>query len=89
MIWKDYVSASSETVAVVDVLTDGYDILASMLRTRSHLINMTSFETLFEFLGLNFRTPEYASPFIITSRALTLVKYIHCCQHSCIQSDCT
>lgn len=23
------------------------------------MINMTSFETLFEFLGINFRSPEY------------------------------
>lgn len=76
-------------MAVVDYLIDGYDILASMLRARSHLINMTSFETLFEFLGLNFRTPEYVLPSVITSKALTLVKCIHCCQHHCIQSHRT
>jgi hypothetical protein len=33
-------------------------VLADILRTKSHMINMTSFETLFEFLGLNFRSPE-------------------------------
>ncbi|KAG2136966.1 uncharacterized protein EDB93DRAFT_1253823 [Suillus bovinus] len=39
----------------------GYDILASTLRARNHLINMTSFETLFEFLGLNFRSPDLST----------------------------
>ncbi|KAG2346496.1 beach-domain-containing protein [Suillus weaverae] len=39
----------------------GYDVLASMLRARSHLINMTSFETLFEFLGLDFRSPDLST----------------------------
>ncbi|KAG1898251.1 uncharacterized protein F5891DRAFT_1238965 [Suillus fuscotomentosus] len=39
----------------------GYDVLASTLRARSHLINMTSFETLFEFLGLNFRSPDLST----------------------------
>ena len=38
--------------------TGGYDILANILRGKSQIINMTGFETLFEFLGLNFRTPE-------------------------------
>ena len=38
--------------------TGGYDILANILRNKTHIINMTGFETLFEFLGLNFRTPE-------------------------------
>jgi hypothetical protein len=47
-------------LTVVDFRIDGYDVLASTLRARSHLINMTSFETLFEFLGLNFRSPEYS-----------------------------
>jgi hypothetical protein len=55
-----------ELVIVVNFFLDGYDILASMLRARSHLINMTSFETLFEFLGLNFRTPEYVWPSVMT-----------------------
>ncbi|KAG1732883.1 uncharacterized protein EDB91DRAFT_1150772 [Suillus paluster] len=39
----------------------GYDILASTLKSRGHLINMTSFETLFEFLGLNFRSPDLST----------------------------
>ena len=30
-----------------------------ILRDKSQLVNMTSFETLFEFLGVNFRSPEY------------------------------
>ncbi|KAI6038492.1 hypothetical protein EDC04DRAFT_2868311 [Pisolithus marmoratus] len=36
----------------------GYDALADILRSKGHLINMTSFETLFEFLGLNFRSAD-------------------------------
>jgi hypothetical protein len=32
--------------------------LANILRTKSQMINMTAFEILFEFLGLNFRSPE-------------------------------
>lgn len=36
----------------------GYDILANILRSKSQLINITGFETLFEFLGMNFRSPE-------------------------------
>ncbi|KAG2357108.1 hypothetical protein BDR07DRAFT_1421270 [Suillus spraguei] len=39
----------------------GYDVLASTLRARSHLIDMTGFETLFEFLGLNFRSPDLST----------------------------
>ncbi|KAG2135261.1 hypothetical protein DEU56DRAFT_888131 [Suillus clintonianus] len=39
----------------------GYDVLASTLKARSHLINMTSFEILFEFLGLNFRSPDLST----------------------------
>ena len=42
-------------------MTGGYDILADLLRAKPDLINMTGFETIFEFLGLNFRTPEYVS----------------------------
>ena len=38
--------------------TGGYDVLASILCQKSHLINMTTFEILFEFLGLSFRSPE-------------------------------
>ncbi|KAI6157101.1 hypothetical protein BKA82DRAFT_965252 [Pisolithus tinctorius] len=36
----------------------GYDALANILRSKGHLINVTSFETLFEFLGLSFRSPD-------------------------------
>lgn len=35
-----------------------YEILAHILRTKSQLINFTSFETLFEFFGVNSRTPD-------------------------------
>lgn len=40
------------------MIAGGYEILAAILRNKSHLINMTGFEILFEFLGLNFRSPE-------------------------------
>ncbi|KAG6889353.1 hypothetical protein C0992_005581 [Termitomyces sp. T32_za158] len=33
----------------------GYEILADLLRSKAELINVTGFETLFEFLGMNFR----------------------------------
>ncbi|KAF8584664.1 beach-domain-containing protein [Ramaria rubella] len=36
----------------------GYEILAGILRAKSQLINMATFEVLFEFLGLDFSTPE-------------------------------
>ncbi|EKM53226.1 uncharacterized protein PHACADRAFT_210920 [Phanerochaete carnosa HHB-10118-sp] len=39
----------------------GYEVLADMLRQKSQLINMTSFETLFEFLGLSFRYPDQST----------------------------
>ncbi|OBZ78370.1 Beige 1 [Grifola frondosa] len=39
----------------------GYDILADLLRSKSQLINMTGFETLFEFLGMNFRSPDHSA----------------------------
>jgi hypothetical protein len=38
--------------------TGGYEILSEILRNKSGLINMTSYETLFEFLGMDFKTPE-------------------------------
>jgi hypothetical protein len=37
----------------------GYEILADILRGKSQMINISGFETLFEFLGLSFRSPEY------------------------------
>jgi hypothetical protein len=36
----------------------GYEILSEILRKKGELINMTSYETIFEFLGMNFKTPE-------------------------------
>ncbi|KAJ8689982.1 beige protein-like 1 [Pleurotus ostreatus] len=39
----------------------GYEILADILRQKSQFINMTSFETLFEFLGVNFKTPDQST----------------------------
>ncbi|KAI0029515.1 beach-domain-containing protein [Vararia minispora EC-137] len=36
----------------------GYEILSSILRKKSQLINVTAYETLFEFIGMNFRIPE-------------------------------
>ncbi|KAH9975416.1 beach-domain-containing protein [Lactifluus volemus] len=39
----------------------GYEILSEILRGKSALINMTSYETLFEFLGMNFKTPDHST----------------------------
>ncbi|KAI9465845.1 beach-domain-containing protein [Lactarius psammicola] len=39
----------------------GYEILSEILRNKSELINMTSYETLFEFLGMNFKTPDHST----------------------------
>ncbi|KAI9573033.1 hypothetical protein HD554DRAFT_2058344 [Boletus coccyginus] len=39
----------------------GYDVLASILHQKSRLINMTTFEILFEFLGLSFRSPDVST----------------------------
>ncbi|KAI0360774.1 beach-domain-containing protein [Trametes cingulata] len=39
----------------------GYDILADILRKKCHHINMTGFETLFEFLGMNFKSPDHST----------------------------
>lgn len=41
-----------------ECIAGGYDILGHLLRSKANLINMTGFETLFEFLGLNFRSTE-------------------------------
>lgn len=41
-----------------DFSVGGYEILAGMLRAKTQLINLTGFETIFEFLGINFRSPE-------------------------------
>jgi hypothetical protein len=37
----------------------GYEILEDILRSKAQSINLTAFETLFEFLGMSFSTPEY------------------------------
>jgi len=39
----------------------GYDILSAILRHKAHLINLTAFETIFEFFGLNFSVPEQST----------------------------
>ncbi|EGO20076.1 hypothetical protein SERLADRAFT_374121 [Serpula lacrymans var. lacrymans S7.9] len=39
----------------------GYDIVVKILRSKTSLVNITSFETLFEFLGLNFRSPDHST----------------------------
>ncbi|THV04025.1 beach-domain-containing protein [Dendrothele bispora CBS 962.96] len=39
----------------------GYEILADILRSKASMINMTSFETIFEFLGINFRSPDHST----------------------------
>ncbi|CAL1710979.1 unnamed protein product [Somion occarium] len=39
----------------------GYEILAGILRSKPQLINMTGFETLSEFLGMNFRSPDQST----------------------------
>ncbi|KAI0273049.1 beach-domain-containing protein [Russula aff. rugulosa BPL654] len=39
----------------------GYEILSEILRNKSELINMTSYETLFEILGMNFKTPDQST----------------------------
>ncbi|KAF9067929.1 beach-domain-containing protein [Rhodocollybia butyracea] len=51
----------------------GYDILADILRSKAEMLNMTSFETLFEFLGLNFRSPDHSTIVnVVAYRALAL-----------------
>lgn len=59
--WNASVSLTSIEVLYQELTATlgGYEILADMLRQKSQLINMTSFETLFEFFGLSFRSPEY------------------------------
>ncbi|EAU86631.2 hypothetical protein CC1G_07289 [Coprinopsis cinerea okayama7 len=39
----------------------GYELLAEMLRSKAQIINLTAFETLFEFLGVNFSSPEHST----------------------------
>ncbi|KAJ8072576.1 beige protein-like 1 [Marasmius tenuissimus] len=39
----------------------GFEILGDILRHKAQIINMTSFETLFEFMGISFRSPEQSA----------------------------
>ena len=59
-IWNSYVGTHSPRClrALAEYVVGGYDILNHLLRSKAQLINMTGFETLFEFLGLNFRSTE-------------------------------
>ncbi|KAH9476097.1 Beige protein-like protein 1 [Psilocybe cubensis] len=70
-------STSHELSRTLSILTDGlknswqnsedmerlrgYEILGDILRTKAQLINLTAFETLFEFLGINFNSPEQST----------------------------
>ncbi|KAF9002530.1 hypothetical protein BDQ17DRAFT_1357028 [Cyathus striatus] len=72
-----FANTSHELSRAISILTDGlrnnwqnsedmerlrgYEILADILRSRAQLINLTCFETLFEFLGLDFRSPEHST----------------------------
>jgi hypothetical protein len=51
--------------------TGGYEILSEILRNKSELINTTSYETLFENLGMNFKTPESVVTIIDNEPVLT------------------
>ncbi|KAF8154493.1 hypothetical protein B0H34DRAFT_660452 [Crassisporium funariophilum] len=51
----------------------GYEILADILRAKAQSINLTAFETLFEFLGINFSTPEQSTIVnVVAYRAIAL-----------------
>ncbi|PPQ94175.1 hypothetical protein CVT25_003811 [Psilocybe cyanescens] len=72
-----FASTSHEISRTLSILTDGlknswqnsedmerlrgYEILGDILRTKAHLVNLTAFETLFEFLGINFNSPEQST----------------------------
>ncbi|KAG6916308.1 hypothetical protein DXG01_007465 [Tephrocybe rancida] len=56
----------------------GYEILADILRSKAQLINVTGFETVFEFLGMNFRLPEaIALDFELWSRVKTEIQQLY------------
>jgi len=59
-IWSDIVSVfyGYSGLVLFDSVLGGYEVLADILRQKAHLINLTTFETLFEFLGVNFGSPE-------------------------------
>ena len=69
----------------------GYEILADILRGKSQMINITGFETLFEFLGLNFRSPEFVlHPFMSCFPAsCRLCQAIDSTELSGLSSHCT
>ncbi|KAG7089658.1 hypothetical protein E1B28_011318 [Marasmius oreades] len=51
----------------------GFEILGDILRSKAQIINMTSFETLFEFMGVSFRSPEQSTIVnIVAYRVLAL-----------------
>ncbi|TFK36229.1 hypothetical protein BDQ12DRAFT_737089 [Crucibulum laeve] len=51
----------------------GYEILADILRINAQKLNLTGFETLFEFLGINFRSPEQSTIVnVVAYRAIAL-----------------
>lgn len=58
--WSVFVSSFAVvTLLYAHICTPGgYEVLAELLRSKSQYINMTGFETIFEFLGMNFRSPE-------------------------------
>ncbi|TFY62229.1 hypothetical protein EVJ58_g3994 [Rhodofomes roseus] len=64
----------------------GYDILADLLRAKPDLINMTGFETIFEFLGLNFRSPDQSTIVnAVAYRAVALDFQLWACTRAEIQ----
>ena len=78
--------------------TGGYEILSEILRNKSGLINMTSYETLFEFLGMDFKTPESViaeinDGFVLTSILQPLNNYksnrlpVHCPRFRALVED--
>ncbi|KAG6877946.1 hypothetical protein C0993_001804 [Termitomyces sp. T159_Od127] len=51
----------------------GYEILADILRSKAQLINVSGFETLFEFLGMNFRCLDQSTVVnIVAYKAIAL-----------------
>lgn len=57
------------------MIAGGYEILADILRGKTQMINISGFETLFEFLGLNFRSPEYVKHHFMICYALSYANY--------------
>ena len=58
-IWNVFVSREPYLFSLVDIHGIGaYEILGRILKEKASLINVTAFETFFEFLGLNSKTPE-------------------------------